>query len=149
MMIDSARRSLVHTDAVRGAKLTAAASEAKSGYAYSIDANDTRMRHAAWCSWCKRRCEHELKARSAWGRSIHACTVCLQRTLPCSRTGCKHFARGFLVPGPLGVMVPWHETACILCQGLIDNWQTPEATHQEDGWCSWCFEVCIGACVCV
>jgi hypothetical protein len=146
-MTGNAKRALAHTDAVRGAQHTTAASGASRGYAYSIGANDTRMRRAAWCSWCKRHCEHELKSRSSWGRSIHECTACSQRTLPCSRTGCKDFARGFRVPGPLGVLVPWHETTCILCQGLIDSWEAPDATRQEDGWCSWCFEVCIG-CLC-
>ena len=44
------------------------------------------------------------------------CTMCMHRTLPCSRSGCQDFARGFLVPGPLGVMVPWHESQCLVCQ---------------------------------
>jgi hypothetical protein len=111
-----------------------------------IDGNQTKMRWKAWCSWCREYCEQEPKKRNSWSRSIFECVRCEQRTLQCSRPECQNFARGFLVPGPLGVMVKWHESCCIVCQGLIKEWACPEPSRQQDGWCFCALD--MADCVC-
>jgi CRP-like cAMP-binding protein len=89
----------------------------------------------SWCSWCKQLGAQKLIGASRWGRAVHECALCAQRTLPCMRTGCRAFARGFLVAG-----LPWGEIGCLRCQGLIEDWACPEPAHLQVGWCSWCFE---------
>ena len=55
-------------------------------------------------------------------KRIIRCIQCNQQTLPCSKPGCPDFARGFLVPGPFGVEVPWSEGECVVCQ-VPEPWE--------------------------
>ena len=79
------------------------------------------------------------------------CVRCLQRTLPCVRTGCQGFARGFLVPGPLKIDMAWSEASCLLCQVSADAFPlvspfdladltrlagNPGSDHRLGEWCA-------------
>ena len=146
--LDGCRDALVRTGALRGGEQHVAAQNAAllchtdtDDAGQLVSGNDVRLRRQPrWCSWCRTSSSHDVVQRRAWGRSIHQCTQCAQRTLPCAAKGCKNMARGFLLDGPLGVKVPWHEPYCLVCQNLVADTEQGELCKLEEGWCSWCFE---------
>ena len=82
-----------------------------------------------WCSWCKQQSVHEIKQLRDWARSVYQCSRCLQRTLPCRHEGCNAFSRGFLLPGPLSMLIPWDESFCLKCQGLVLDYDSGQPTQ--------------------